>query len=57
MRTDIRFRLIVNGMIVAKSKDLAMLKTKGVTQKGLNADHMVSIEDCRGDVVHHFFGV
>jgi len=53
---DIRYRLIVNGMIVAKSKDLAMLKIKGAKQKRLNADHMVSIEDCKGWIIHHFFG-
>jgi len=57
MRQDRRFRLIVNGMIVAKSNDLAMLKVKGYKQKTLNTGHMVSIEDARGDIVHHFFGV
>jgi len=56
MKRDIRFRLIVNGTIVAMSKNLDMLKRKGARQKSLNPDLMVSIEDCRGMHIHYFFG-
>ena len=56
MRQDIRYKLIVNGIIVAMSKNLDMLKRKGIKQKALNPDLMVSIEDCRGFNIHYFFG-
>jgi len=47
---------VVNGTIVAMSKDLNMLKRKGIKQKALNPDLIVSIEDCRGWAIHYFFG-
>ena len=56
MGQDLRFRLVVNGMIVAMSRNLDMLKKKGAKQKALNKDNMVNIEDCRGIYIHHFFG-
>ena len=56
MKQDTRFKLIVNGMIVAISHNLSWLKAKGAKQKALTADYMVSIEDCEGWTIHHFFG-